>query len=61
MRYREIKAEITEIIAACSEIYIKHVNEFWGHKVQGAYKLSEYFAKPDDRCILCNEIVNTTF
>jgi hypothetical protein len=30
-------------------------------KIQGAYKLSEYFAKRDDRCILCNEIVHTTF
>jgi hypothetical protein len=29
--------------------------------IQGAYKLSEYFAKLDDRCILCNEIVHTTF
>src|SRR5215510_10785880 len=29
--------------------------------VQGEYKLSEYFAKLDDRCILCNEIVHTTF
>jgi hypothetical protein len=34
MRHREIKAEITEIIAACSEICIKHVNEFWGRKVE---------------------------
>jgi hypothetical protein len=30
-------------------------------KVQGAYKLSDYFSKPDDRCILCNEVVHTTF
>jgi hypothetical protein len=30
-------------------------------EVQGAYKLSEYFPQPDDRCILCNEIVHTTF
>jgi hypothetical protein len=30
-------------------------------EIQGAYKLSEYFVKPDDRCILCNEIVHTTF
>jgi hypothetical protein len=30
-------------------------------KIQGAYKLSENFSKPDDRCILCNEIVHTTF
>jgi hypothetical protein len=30
-------------------------------KVQGTYKLSEYFAKLDDRCILCNETVHTTF
>jgi hypothetical protein len=29
--------------------------------VQGAYKLSAYFAKLDDRCILRNEFVNTTF
>jgi hypothetical protein len=29
--------------------------------VQGAYKLSNYFAKLDDRCILCNEIVHPTF
>jgi hypothetical protein len=29
--------------------------------MQGAYKLSEYFAKLDDRYILCNEIVHTTF
>jgi hypothetical protein len=29
--------------------------------IQGAYKLSEYFAKLDDRCILCNENVHTTF
>jgi hypothetical protein len=29
--------------------------------IQGAYKLSEYFAKLDDRCILCNEFVHTTF
>jgi hypothetical protein len=35
--------------------------------IQGAYKFSEYFAKPyfhiflDDKCILCNEIVPTTF
>jgi hypothetical protein len=29
--------------------------------MQGAYKLSEHFAKLDDRCILSNEIVNTTF
>jgi hypothetical protein len=30
-------------------------------QVQGAYKLSEYFAKLDDRCIFCNKIVHTTF
>jgi hypothetical protein len=29
--------------------------------IQVAYKLSEYFAKLYDRCILCNEIVHTTF
>jgi hypothetical protein len=29
-------------------------------KVPVAYKLSKYFAKYDDRCILCNEIVHTT-
>jgi hypothetical protein len=29
--------------------------------IQGTYKLSEYFAKLDDRCILCNEIVHITF
>jgi hypothetical protein len=29
--------------------------------IQVVYKLSEYFAKPDDRCILCNEIVHTIF
>jgi hypothetical protein len=29
--------------------------------MQTAYKLSDYFAKRDDRCILCNEIVHTTF
>jgi hypothetical protein len=34
MRYREIKAEITEIIAVCSEIYVKHVDAFWGRKVE---------------------------
>jgi hypothetical protein len=30
-------------------------------ELQGAYKLSEYFAKLDDRCILCNEIAHTNF
>jgi hypothetical protein len=30
-------------------------------KIHGAYTLSEYFAKLDDRCILCSEIVHTTF
>jgi hypothetical protein len=30
------------------------------HKLQGAYKLSKYFAKLDDSCILCNETVHTT-
>jgi hypothetical protein len=29
--------------------------------IQGAYKLSLYFAELDNRCILCNEIVHTTF
>jgi hypothetical protein len=29
--------------------------------IHGAYKVSEYFAKPDDRCILWKEIVHTTF
>jgi hypothetical protein len=29
--------------------------------MQCAYILSEYFSKLDDRCILCNEIVHTTF
>jgi hypothetical protein len=29
--------------------------------MQSAYKLSEYSAKLDDRCILCNETVHTTF
>jgi hypothetical protein len=29
-------------------------------KIQGVYKLSECFAKLDNRCILCNEIVRTT-
>jgi hypothetical protein len=29
--------------------------------IQGAYKLSEYFANLDDIYILCNEIVHTTF
>jgi hypothetical protein len=29
--------------------------------IRGAYKLSEYFTKLDDRCILRNEIVHTTF
>jgi hypothetical protein len=32
-----------------------------GYEVQGSYKLSEYFAKLDDRYILCNETVHTTF
>jgi hypothetical protein len=27
----------------------------------GAYKLSEYSAKLDDRCIFCNKIVHTSF
>jgi hypothetical protein len=30
-------------------------------KIPGTYKLSEDFAKLDDRCIFCNEIVHTTF
>jgi hypothetical protein len=29
--------------------------------LQGACKYLKYFAKPDDRCILYNEIVHTTF
>jgi hypothetical protein len=32
-----------------------------GRTVQGAYIFTQYFAKLDDRCILCNEIVHTTF
>jgi hypothetical protein len=29
--------------------------------IHESYKLSDYFAKPDDRCILYNEIIRTTF
>jgi hypothetical protein len=29
--------------------------------VQDAYKLSDYFAKLEDRCIICNEVVHSTF
>jgi hypothetical protein len=36
------------------------LNEACGN-IQDAYKLSDYFAKHDGRCILCNEIVHTTF
>jgi hypothetical protein len=29
------------------------------NNIEGACKLSECFAKRDDRCILCNEIIHT--
>jgi hypothetical protein len=29
--------------------------------IVGAYKLPKYFVKRDDGCIICNEIVHTTF
>jgi hypothetical protein len=38
-----------------------HINKQPPLDIQGAYKLPEYFAKLDDRCILCNKIVHTTF
>jgi hypothetical protein len=37
-----------------------HLNNLCDN-IQSAYKLSEYFGKLDNRCILCNEIVHTTF
>jgi hypothetical protein len=37
------------------------IRQITDDNIQRAYKLSEYFAKLDDRCILCNEIVRTTF
>jgi hypothetical protein len=40
---------------------IEEQMNIWYWYIQGAYKLSEYFAKHDDRCILYNEIVHTTF
>jgi hypothetical protein len=45
----------------CTEIYTctRCFRRF--NNTQGAYKLSEYFAKLDDRCILSNELVHTTF
>jgi hypothetical protein len=39
----------------------QYVYIFVIYAIQSAYKLSEYFAKLDDRYILCNEIVHTTF
>jgi hypothetical protein len=38
----------------------QYVYIFVIYAIQSAYKLSEYFAKLDDRYILCNEIVHTT-
>jgi hypothetical protein len=40
-----------------SVFFVRYLPKF---DIQGAYKLSDYFAKLYDRCILCNENVHTT-
>jgi hypothetical protein len=51
-----MRACLRACLCVCIYIYIY----IYTH-IQGAYKLSDYFVKLDDRYILCNETVHTTF
>jgi thymidine kinase len=51
---------VFHILVICCLLYINFSHSPFS-KIQEACKFSEYFTKPDDRCILCNEIVHTTF
>jgi hypothetical protein len=59
LRHMAILALLDSLVKNTASVKCIHKNLLV--LIQGAYKLSDYFAKLDHRCIFCYEIVHITF